>query len=75
MVFCNNMLKLEGVWLEALKGAQTQKGIAEKLAKKTHTSIKGFFKEDLPYLRLMAYHNKLPENLKLDEEEIEWLMK
>ncbi len=61
------------IWMSNQRNAKG-KVISEKLAAKTHTSKKGFFKEDLPYLKLMARHNKLPE-LKLDEEEIEWLKK
>ena len=48
--------------------------MAERLAHKFHTSKKGFIKQDLPYLRLMARHDKLPD-LKFEKEEIEWLKK
>jgi len=50
------------------------KVMAERLAHKFHTSKKGFIKQDLPYLRLMARHDKLPD-LKFEKEEIEWLKK
>ena len=51
-----------------------RKEITEKLAAKLHNSKKGFIKEDLPYLKVMARKGKLPD-IGLDEEEINWLTK
>ena len=61
------------IWMNNQKNFK-RKTITEKLSKKFHTSKKGFIKEDLPYLKLMCKQGKLPD-LKLNEEEIEWLKK
>ncbi|MDP3917027.1 MAG: replication factor C large subunit [Nanoarchaeota archaeon] len=61
------------IWMSNQKNFK-RKTISEKVSSIFHTSMKSFIKEDLPYLKLMARHNKLPE-LKLEPEEIEWLKK
>jgi replication factor C large subunit len=61
------------IWMNNQKNSK-RKTIVEKLSKKFHNSKKGFIKEDLPYLKVMAKKEKLPD-FKLSEEEIEWLKK
>ncbi|MBT3866053.1 replication factor C large subunit [Candidatus Woesearchaeota archaeon] len=61
------------IWMNNQKNFK-RKTISEKLSGKFHTSKKGFIQEDLPHLKILAKHGKLPE-LGLDEEEIEWLKK
>jgi hypothetical protein len=51
-----------------------RKTISEKLAGELHNSKRGFVKEDLPHLKIMARHGKLPD-VKLSDEEVEWLSK
>ena len=59
------------IWMNNQKNFK-RKSISEKLSKKFHTSKKGFIKEDLPFLKLLAKQDKLPQ-LGLEDEEIEWL--
>ncbi len=61
------------IWMNNQKNFK-RKTISEKLSSKFHTSKKGFIQEDLPHLKMLAKHGKLPD-LGLDEEEIEWLKK
>tara|TARA_Y100000310_G_scaffold319891_1_gene375710 strand:+ start:11212 stop:12381 length:1170 start_codon:yes stop_codon:yes gene_type:complete len=61
------------IWMSNMKNTK-RKEITEKLAAKLHNSKKGFIKEDLPYLKVMARKGKLPD-IGLDEEEINWLTK
>jgi replication factor C large subunit len=61
------------IWMNNQKNSK-RKTIVEKLSKKFHTSKKGFIKEDLPHLKIMAKKGKLPD-FRLSEEEIEWLGK
>ncbi len=59
------------IWMNNQKNFK-RKSISEKLAGKFHTSKKGFIKEDLPFLKILAKHNRLP-GLGLDDDEVEWL--
>ena len=61
------------IWMNNQKNFK-RKSISEKLSRKFHTSKRGFIQEDLPHLKILARHGKLP-GLGLDEEEIEWLKK
>ncbi len=61
------------IWMNKQKNFK-RKTISEKLASEFHTSKKKFIQEDLPFLKFMARHNKLP-NLGLLDEEVEWLKK
>ncbi len=66
-------------WMANQKYAR-RKRVAEKLAKATHCSKKKALQESLPYIHRL-YQQKHPsvgaisEELKLDEEELEWLNK
>ena len=57
-----------------------RKRVAQKLAKATHCSMKKALQDTLPYIHHL-YQKKHPstaaitEELKLDEEELEWLNK
>jgi replication factor C large subunit len=51
--------------------------IAEKIAENTHTSTKRVLKDTLPYLKSIFKHKKgqdIIDELKLDDEEVEWLV-
>ena len=69
--------RLLKIWQANMKYAH-RKAIAEKIAEKTHCSIKRAIKSSLPYLKAAFKENsefaaQLSEELKLDEEEIDWL--
>ena len=66
-------------WMANQKYAK-RKQIAQKLAAATHSSMKKALQDTLPYIHYI-YQKKHPstetitEELKLDEEELEWLGK
>ncbi len=65
------------IWMANQKNAK-RKSVASKLAAHTHTSAKSAFHE-IPYIKAMSKDKKMmdriAEELKLEEEEIEWLKK
>lgn len=65
------------IWMANQKNAK-RKSIASKLAAHTHTSARRAFHE-ISYIKVMSKDkkliNKIAEDLKLEEEEIEWLKK
>lgn len=65
------------IWMANQKNAK-RKSIASKIAAHTHTSAKGAFHE-VPFIKAMSkdkrFISKIAEELKLEEEEIEWLKK
>ncbi|MBI2651192.1 replication factor C large subunit [Candidatus Woesearchaeota archaeon] len=71
--------KLLKLWWAKQKSMK-KKAIAEKIAEKTHSSIKGIIKDTLPYLQEAFKRNKkfreeLTEELELSREEVEWMVK
>lgn len=55
-----------------------RRSIAEKIAKKTHTSSKRVIQDSLPYLGVLFKKNKggdIAEELGLSDEEVEWLIR
>ena len=56
-----------------------KKAIAQKIAEKTHSSKKDILKSTLPYLPIMfknkSMEEKLISELKLEDEEVEWIKK
>lgn len=70
----SRILKL---WIAKQK-ALKKMAIAEKIAKKTHSSTKKILQDTLPYLKIIFQKNKGKEicrELNLSEEETEWLSK
>ena len=67
------------IWMANQKNAK-KKAIAEKIAAKTHASSRKVLR-DMPYIRIIAkskdkkFTTYLSEELKLEQEEIEWLRK
>ncbi len=63
------------LWQAKIKYAK-KKSISEKIAEKTHTSTKRAIKESFPYLQVAFQKNPaIIEELELNEEEKEWLLK
>ena len=64
------------IWWANQKAAK-KKEIAEKIAQKTHSSKKEILKNTMPYMPIMFRNKEMRENiineLKLEDEEIEWL--
>jgi len=64
------------LWWAKQKAAK-KKGIAEKIAAKTHSSKREILKNTMPYLPIMFKNKETGDNvinyLDLNEEEIEWL--
>ena len=64
------------IWWANQKSAK-KKGIAEKIAMKTHSSKKEILKSTMPYLPIIFSNKEMGNNiidyLDLDEEEVEWL--
>ncbi|HLD02263.1 MAG TPA: replication factor C large subunit [Candidatus Nanoarchaeia archaeon] len=58
------------IWMMNQKYAK-RKAIAQDLSKQLHTSSKRIIRDVMPYLKII--YKKQPLNLKLDEEQIEWL--
>ena len=58
------------IWMMNQKYAK-RKSIALELSKQLHTSSKRIIKDVMPYLKII--YSKQPLNLKLDEEQVEWL--
>ncbi len=59
------------LWLAKQKYAK-RKSIAEKLAPGLHSSARSLIKDTIPYLKLIAHHQK-KVILELEDEEMEWL--
>lgn len=54
-----------------------KRSIAEKIAGNTHTSTRRVLNDTLPYLKFIFKHKKgqdIIDELKLDDEEVEWLV-
>ncbi|MBS3121691.1 replication factor C large subunit [Candidatus Woesearchaeota archaeon] len=69
--------RLLKIWRANMK-YQQRKAIAEKIASKTHTSVKDTIKSTLPYVQYIMKKNKssrvkLGEFFELDKEEVEWM--
>ena len=62
------------MWIAKNRNAK-KRSIAEKIAEKTHMSKKRAFTEMFPYLKATLNNEAMKKELKLDEEEIEWLKK
>jgi replication factor C large subunit len=67
------------LWM-AKQSYAKRKTIAEKIAKKTHKSIKSTIKDTLPYLRIAFNKNKemrdkMISEFELEQEEVEWMRK
>lgn len=63
------------LWIAKQRYAK-RKIIAEKIAAKTHCSVKEAVKSDFPYLKIIFKKNKegkIPDFLRLEQEEIEYL--
>ena len=64
----------------AKQKSMKKKAVAEKIAEKTHSSIKETIKNTLPYLHIAFKRNKdfrqkLTKELDLNKEEVEWMIK
>jgi len=71
--------RLLKIWMANRKYAK-RKAIAQKLGTATHCSTKKALQESLPYIQHLYQHKHssvaaITEELKLDEEEVEWLGK
>lgn len=66
--------RLLKIYIQNMKNAK-KKAIAEKLAHFTHCSIKKTIQNTIPILKLLVKQNKIPKELDLSEEEIEYLKK
>ncbi|MFH1072306.1 MAG: replication factor C large subunit [Nanoarchaeota archaeon] len=69
--------RLLKIWMANQKNFR-KKAIAEKVARKNHTSIKRAMKETMPYLKIafkkdMRHAELLTNYLQLDKEETEWM--
>ncbi len=64
------------IWKAKMKNAK-KISIAEKIAENTHASTKRVLNDTLPYLKFIFKHKKgedMIDELKLDDEEVEWLV-
>ncbi len=71
----NRTQRILKLWIAKQKYLK-RKSIAEKIAAKTHTSLKKTVKDALPYFKIIfknSKNNNLIKELDLNEEEIEWL--
>jgi replication factor C large subunit len=71
--------RLLKIWRANMK-YQKRKAIAEKIAIKTHTSIKDTIKSTFPYVQVMmrkdkAMKKELTEFFEFDKEEVSWMVK
>lgn len=71
-------LRILKLWRANIK-YQKRKAIAEKIAAKTHSSLRRALQDSLPYIKLIFQNNKkeagsLGEEFAFDEEEINWLL-
>ena len=71
--------RLLKIWISRQKNIKKRQ-IAEKIARKNHTSIKRAYSTTLPYLKLIAKKNKqeaekISQYLELDKDEQAWMRK
>lgn len=67
------------MWMANMRNAK-KKAIAEKIALKTHTSIKRILQDVMPYLQISFKNDKqfcnvISKELDLDKDEVNWLKK
>jgi len=79
MVDFTETKRLLKIWMANQRFAK-RKVISEKIAKKTHTSVKNVIKDTFPYIQSIFKKNKMmaekfTEDLELSDDEVMWLKK
>jgi replication factor C large subunit len=79
MVDFTETKRLLKIWMSNQKFAK-RKAISEKIAKKTHTSVKNAIKDTFPYIKNIYLKNKtmaegITSYLELSDDEVTWLRK